>query len=102
MNQIILNGILLDEETDITLHDLCRACASTEEWIIELVEEGVLEPVGNQQTQWQFSASSLVIARTATRLQQDLGINTAGIALVLDLMDEIETLQSRLHRFEVR
>ena len=101
MKQKILNGILLDEQTELSLNELCCACSSSEEWIIELVEEGALEPVnlqttGYQQTQWRFSASSLQRARTAMRLQRDLSINLSGVALALDLLEEIETLEARL------
>lgn len=97
MTQTTLNGILLDEETEVTLNDLCRACSCSAEWVIELVGEGVLEPVSYQQTHWRFSGVSLQKAQTAARLQRDLGINTAGIALALELLDEVETLQSRLN-----
>ena len=107
MKEIILNGILLDEETELSLNDLCSACSSSAEWIIELVEEGALEPVESnmhrlQQTQWRFSVNSLHRARTAIRLQHDLRINTAGIALALDLLEEIEKLESRLAQFEIK
>ena len=34
------------------------------------------------------------------RLQTDLKINLAGVALALDLIEEIETMRERLHRFE--
>ena len=102
MTQTILNGILLDEHTELTLNDLCRACSSSAEWIIELVGEGVLEPIGYQQTQWRFTGVSLQKAQTAVRLQRDLGINIAGIALALELLDEIETLQARLSCFEIK
>ena len=104
MKEIILNGVLLDEETELSLNEICNACSSSAEWIIELVEEGALEPVESnmhrlQQTQWRFSVDSLQRAHTAIRLQRDLGINTAGIALALDLLDEIEKLESRLTQF---
>jgi chaperone modulatory protein CbpM len=103
MAEKILNGILLDEETELSLNELCCACSSSAEWIIELVEEGALEPIESrvhlQQTQWRFSVNSLQRARTAMRLQRDLGINTSGIALALDLLDEIEKLESRLSQF---
>ena len=104
MNQKILEGILLDEQTELSLQELCRACSSSEEWVIELVEEGAIEPIGHsvqrtQLTQWKFSASSLHRARIAKRLQRDLKINLSGAALALDLLNEIETLQSRLKRF---
>ena len=101
MKQEILNGILLDEQTELSLNDLSRVCSSSTEWIIELVEEGVLEPLDYQQTQWQFSGSCLKKARTAMRLQRDLDINLAGVALALDLLDEIETLEARLRHIEM-
>lgn len=100
MNQQIHNVILIDEETELSLNDLCKACSSSAEWIIELVEEGALEPIGYQQTQWRFSGSNLQRARTAMRLQRDLGLNLAGIALALDLLEKIDTLESRLCQFE--
>jgi len=99
MTETTLNGIVLDEHTEVTLNDLCRACSCSAEWIIELVGEGVLEPISYQQTHWRFTGVSVQKAQTAARLQRDLGINTAGIALALELLDEIEALQSRLNSF---
>lgn len=100
MTQQMPDVILINDETELTLRDLCKACSSSAEWIIELVEEGVLEPIGYQQTQWRFSGVNLQKAQTATRLQRDLGLNLAGIALALDLLKQIETLESRLIQFE--
>jgi chaperone modulatory protein CbpM len=100
MKQIILDGILLDEQAELTLNDLSRVCSSSAEWIIELVQEGALEPIDYQQAQWRFPATSLQRVRAARRLQRDLNINLAGIALALDLLDEIETLESRLRQLE--
>ena len=100
MNNRILNGDLLDDLTELSMGELCRACSSHAEWILELVDEGILEPVGRARHQWKFSVVSLQRARTATRLHQDLNINLAGIAVALDLLDEIETLRLRLQHFE--
>ena len=112
MSQNILEGILLDENIELSLNDLCRACSCSEQWLIELVEEGALEPEGDplipgqaisaQAQQWQFSAVSLERARIAMRLQRDLEINLAGVALALDLLNEIENLQSRLTMVETQ
>ena len=101
MNQKMITGILIDETSELSLQELCRACSSSAEWIIALVDEGILEPVGYaqthlQQTKWRFRADSLQKARKAMRLQHDLGINLAGIALALELLDEIDTLNARL------
>ncbi len=96
-----LTGVLLDEQAELSLHDLCHACSTSTEWVIELVDEGVLEPIDHQQAHWRFSGPSLLRARAAMRMQQDLEINLAGIALALDLIEEIETMRERLRRFEL-
>ncbi|MDH4056884.1 MAG: chaperone modulator CbpM [Gammaproteobacteria bacterium] len=97
-----LTGIILDERVELSLSELSRACSVSTEWIVELVGEGVLEPVGQHQEHWRFSGLCLQRARTAMRLQQDLEINLAGVALALELMDEIEALRERLCRFEAQ
>jgi len=100
MRDDILTGLLLDEECSLTLVELGRACMVHAEWIVELVDEGILEPRGRDTAHWRFSGPSLLRARTVMRLQKDLGINIAGAALVLDLMDEIEGLRAHLHVLE--
>lgn len=100
MNEKILSGDLLDTQTELSLADLCNACSSHAEWIIELVDEGILEPIGQIQSHWRFSAISLHRVHIAMRLQRDLKINCAGVALAIELLDEIETLRTRLQRLE--
>jgi len=87
---------ILEEQTQLTLADLCRACAVHAERIIELVDVGVLEPLGREPARWRFGGASLHRARMALRLQRDLDIDLAGAALALELLDEIESLRSRL------
>lgn len=43
---------ILEEQTQLTLADLCRACAVHAERIIELVDVGVLEPLGREPARW--------------------------------------------------
>ncbi len=100
MNDEILNGVLLDEDCYLSLAELSRACSTHAEWVISLVEEGILEPGGADMRDWRFSAPALRRARTARHLQRDLGVNLAGAALVLDLLDEIDHLRQRLARLE--
>lgn len=96
MNNEYLTGLLLDEDNSLTLNELSHACRVEIEWIVELVDEGILEPSGHDTTHWIFSGLCLHQVRTVRRLQQDLGINIAGAALVLDLMDEIQELRALL------
>ena len=96
----VITGFVLDETTTLTLDELSCACSVRVERIIELVEEGILDPVGSEVGEWCFPGSSLGRARVAMHLQRDLDINVAGVALVLDLLDELESLRARLRRFE--
>ena len=84
------------EEDSLTLGQLCRACGVHADWIISLVEEGIIEPQGEDIRLWRFSGASLVRARIALRIQRDLGVNLAGIALVLDLIEELEGLRAHM------
>jgi len=99
-NQPVMDGLILDETTILTLEELSSACSVRVERIVELVDEGILEPMGRNLGDWCFSGPSLGRARVAMHLQHDLDINLAGVALVLDLMDELEILRARLRRLE--
>lgn len=84
------------EDDCLTLEQLCHACGVHTDWVISLVEESIIEPQGDEIQVWRFSGDSLVRVRSAQRLQRDLGVNLAGIALALDLMEELENLRTRL------
>jgi len=92
----VVAGLIIDEEIALTLDEVCRACATEATVIVALVEEGVLEPStpASEIEKWLFSGPNLRRARVALRLQRDFEINLAGIALTLDLLDEIESLRA--------
>lgn len=93
-----LSAIILEEQTGLTLTEVCQACAVRVEFIVGLVDEGVLDPIGREPHRWRFTGTHLRRATVALRLQRDLGVNRAGAALALQLLDEIETLQARLRK----
>ncbi|WP_299692099.1 chaperone modulator CbpM [uncultured Tateyamaria sp.] len=84
----------------LSLQDLCRFCHADEAWVIELVEHGVLDPVGGTSSNWRFVGESIRRAKKARRLNRDLGVNTAGVALVLDLLEERDAVMRRLALYE--
>lgn len=96
MSENVVMGLIVNEDMTLTLAELSRACRVHAEWIVALVEEGILEPQGDVNTGWLFSGPSLRRARMAVHLQQDLGVNLAGAALALDLMDELESLRRQV------
>lgn len=88
-----LRGIVLDERVTFTLREFCDACGVQRELVIEMVEEGVIEPAHRNETEWAFHGHALVRAQRALRLVRDLDVNWPGAALALDLLDEIERLK---------
>jgi len=80
-----------------SLEELSQSCQVEVAWIVELVEQGIIEPQGSNPSEWRFSSLSVVTAAKAKRFDRDLGLNPAGIALVLDLLNEIEQLHARLN-----
>jgi chaperone modulatory protein CbpM len=85
----------------LTLTDLCRICGRPADWVIDLVDEGILEPVGSGRTMWRFESSSITVIAKVRRLQSDLRVNIPGAALVLSLADENARLRRRLLRMEM-
>ena len=93
-----LRGQLIDEKTLITVSELCRHCTVKVEEVIVFVQEGILDPSDDKVAAegpdaWQFHISSVRRVRTAVHLQRDLGVNLAGAALALELLDRIAELE---------
>ncbi len=93
----VISGKILEEEASLTLVEICQNCQAPAETIIRLMEHGVISPSqGTKSSQWRFQQSALIRADKALRLKRDLGINNAGVALVLELMDEIDNLHTQI------
>lgn len=93
-----VTGVVIEDQGGLTLAEVCRACAVHAESIVELVEEGVLEPAGRKLPEWRFSGVEIRRARTALRLRRDLGVNLAGVALAMQLLEELEALRAQVNR----
>jgi chaperone modulatory protein CbpM len=94
--QTVLTGIIVEENIVFSLGELSLACGQSAEWVVSLVEEGVIEPVIEDHSNWQFSGNCLRRVRIVQRLESDLGLNLAGAALALELLEELEALRNRI------
>lgn len=63
--------------------------------IRDLVAYDILVPSGNAPEEWLFDMAQLKRLRTALRLQRDLELNLAGVALVLHMLEEMEELRAQ-------
>ena len=99
-----IRGIILDEQSVLTLTELSHVCAVQTGYIIELVDEGLVTPdIATEEGEpqhWRFSGAQIRRARTAIRLQSDLGVNLAGAALALQLLEEIENLRAHVRAMD--
>ncbi|OHX11212.1 chaperone modulator CbpM [Chromobacterium sphagni] len=93
-----IQGFVVEEQLELTLVELCQACHADEAFVVRWVWEGVLEPSGDTPQNWRFRGDALRRARMAWRLSRDLEIDSAGVALALDLLDELAALRARLER----
>ena len=60
-----LTGAIFEEAALLTVHDLSRMCAVEERHIVEFVEEGVLNVVEINTTEWHFTGAALRRARSS-------------------------------------
>jgi len=97
MKTDVIVGTVLDDSTFVSIEQVCRVCRVETAWVIELVEHGVIEPTENAGT-LRFRGSELRRLRRAVSLQRDLGVNAPGVALVLDMLDELEELRALVGR----
>jgi len=99
-----VSSFVMEDITELTLDDLCRACAAHADIIIELVSEGVIDTAALQNVppeHWRFTGLHLHRAKVAMRLHRDLGVNFAGAALALDLMDELDVLRTKMRIYAI-
>lgn len=93
-----IEGSIVEEEVYMSIVEISQATRAPEDLIMAWVSEGVLSPAGSSPQDWRFSGESLKRAKTAAHLSHDLELNTPGVALALDLLDEINRLRNQLLR----
>lgn len=88
---------IINEETIFTFHEICERFGVRGEFIVELVDYGVIAPLKeNSAEEWVFDAAALARLSRALRLQRDLEINLPGIAISLDLLDDVQRLRRQV------
>ena len=84
----------------LDLTTFCRVCRLETESVVELVEEGILEPAGASPAQWRFTSVAVRRGRTAARLRQELGLDAAALGVVLELLEQRSELERQLATLE--
>jgi DNA-binding transcriptional MerR regulator len=78
----------------LTSEQLARRCGVPVTFVTRLVRHGVIEP---EEAGFRPEVALLVLR--VVRLRRDLGVNTQGAAVIVDLLRRIDDLERRLrHR----
>ncbi len=85
---------VLGDEKSYSLAELCEICQLERTVVLELIEYDVI--VAEAVEGDVFKQAQLDRLMKASRLQHDLEINNAGVALALDLLETIDELKQEV------
>ncbi len=91
-----LVGVLIEETTTISFNEVCRKYNIPKELLIDMIEQGLFPTQTTQVEQVALDQKALRRLESAFRLHRDLGINLPGVALALELLEEMEKMRSEL------
>ncbi|MGY2261525.1 chaperone modulator CbpM [Pseudomonas sp. SDO55104_S430] len=79
---------------ELSMTEFCEATDLSDVYVIEIVEHGILEPQGSVPKDWRFTDYELTLAKRAAKLRDDLELDWEGVALALDLLEEVQLLRA--------
>jgi len=96
-SELIASGVRLGEEAWLELDEFARACGVDNAFVRMLVDEGLVA-LPAEAPPWCFGGAELARVRRIRRLQRDFEANLQSVAVMLDLIDEVERLRAALLR----
>ena len=84
----------------LDMERFCEEAGIPATYVIEIVEHGIIEPQGRTPDVWRFEDYELAIAQRATKLHHDLEMEWEGVALALDLLEEVQQLRAENQRLK--
>jgi len=94
---VIVSGVCLGDDGWLELGEFAHACGVEEAFVRLLVEEGLVQPPLDAEP-WRFGGEELARVRRIRRLQRDFEANLQSVAVMVDLIDEVERLRTALQR----
>ena len=102
MSREIADALSLDERVTLTLDQLVEMSELPVEDLRALVDYGALAPVDPAAASWTFTASWVVVARTAGRLRRDFELDAYSLSVVLRYAQRVEALEAELRALRAR
>ncbi|MHA3097319.1 chaperone modulator CbpM [Acinetobacter brisouii] len=86
---------IMDDQLSFTLTQFAETCGQSPEWILQLLEYDIL-PTRSDTVEHVFLGEDLSRARRAYRLQRDFDASFSAVAMMLDLIDEVQKLRKQV------
>ena len=88
----------LDDHELVSLEELEECSGFTRAELLELVQGGAIPAREVRGATYTFSARVVHVARTASRLRDELELDMAGIGVALRLLDRVRGLEEEIAR----
>lgn len=85
---------ILDEQLSFDLAHFAHACGQSQEWVLQLIEFDILPT--RSASAYTFIGEDVSRARRAYRLQRDFDASFSAVAMMLDLIDEVQKLRRQM------
>jgi chaperone modulatory protein CbpM len=92
---------VIDEHYSFDLKHFADACGQSPEWVLQLLEYDILDTRPEERIH-QFFGDDVSRARRAYRLQRDFDASFSAVAMMLDLIDEVQRLRKQVKHFNVK
>ncbi|SPL71005.1 chaperone modulator CbpM [Acinetobacter stercoris] len=90
-----LNGEIVDERNSFDLVHFAQVCGQSPDWVLQLLEYDIL-PARPEDRIHQFFGEDVARARRAFRLQRDFEASFSAVAMMMDLIDEVQQLRKQV------
>lgn len=85
------------EDSLLDLDDVVRICCVNQQWLLERIEQEVVQPVV-RDNRYYFTSATVVRIRQVIHVEQVYDADPQLAALVADLTEEVQTLRRELKR----
>lgn len=92
----VYEGRLIDNEKPLTMIQVCDRCRVNPQEIMDMIEEGMIQPGHRLGKSIRFSLGALERIQKIQRLKAELELSLAGTALAIQLLDRIAELELKL------
>ncbi|WP_216936619.1 MULTISPECIES: chaperone modulator CbpM [unclassified Acinetobacter] len=91
---------IVDDRSFDLIH-FAEACGQSPEWVMQLIEYGIL-PDRSETHHSIFLGEDISRAQRAYRLQRDFDASFTAVAMMLDLIDEVQELRREVKHLQLK